>query len=229
MGSLPLRQSEAARRTKIALGAAALAGAGAVILFLLPKPRVEIDPRALEPVETTGERDRPRSHPTRDLGPQQWTSLADSAKLMEQAQPELAQWRANLERARLAREEAMASETPADAGETASSRGGGFPPSWRYIAQMDAGGVPMAIISVGERQRLVAAGFSLDDYTIERITPEKLIITKGRSIHEIKRGETTRGTTLTGVTDSMSDPGVFAEDPFGANRRPAQRPRNNPR
>lgn len=231
MGSLPLRQSEASRLTKVALGAAALAGAAAVILFLLPKPRVVIDPLALDPGTTEGAPERPRLHPTEGLGTQDWTRLAAAIKQAEESQPELAQWRAN--RDRLLREEAerLAREQPAQPGEEgAAVAGGGFPPSWRYIARMDAGGVSMAIISIDERQRLVGEGFTLDQYTIDRITPEKLIISQGRRIHEIKRGESTRGTTLTGVPTGMPDRGVFEEDPFGANRRaPASRPRNIPR
>lgn len=230
MGSLPLRQSEAARMTKVALGAAALAGAAAVILFLLPKPRVEIDPRSLEPEIAADAPQTRRVHPTEAIGRQDWSRLANAVLLAEEAQPELAQWRAN--RQRMLDEEArrLAELQGVESGDEPASRSGGFAPSWRYIAKMDSGGVPMAIIAVGAVQRLVGEGYTQDDYTIERITPEKIIISQGRRVHEIKRGETARGTTLTGVSPNAGDPGVFDEDPFGAGRRaPTPRPRTAPR
>jgi hypothetical protein len=231
MGSLPLRQSEAAKWTKAAWGATALAGAAAVIIFVLPKakPTLNLEDAAGEQAAQTPE--QTRKHPTDDLGPQNWSTLTGSMLTLESSQPELEQWRRMVERLARERAEKESENAPAN-GESGPAIVGGFSPSWRYLGLMWSGKTPLAIIEIDAKQRLVRVGdqpIQNDQFTVESIDAEKVIVSRGRNRYEIKREATTRGTQLTDAS-ALADPndGVFG-DQTGAARRARNIPRNSPR
>ena len=233
MGSLPLRQSEAAKWTKAAWGATALAGAAAVIIFVLPKAKPTLNLDDAQDGQSTQAPEPTRKHPTDDLGPQNWSTLTGSMLTLEGSQPELEQWR-RMEDKRKADAAALAAQnqgTDQSAEGPSGPVAGGFLPSWRYLGLMWNGKTPLAIVEIDAKQRLVGVGdqpIKNDQFTVEAIDADKVIVSRGRNRYEIKREASSRGTQLTDAS-ALADPndGVFG-DPTGAARRARNIPRNSP-
>jgi len=242
MGSLPLRQSDAARWTKAAWGATALAGAAAVILFVLPSPRVKVDPSATGEAPIAAAPEKPRRHPTDDLGVQNWSALTSTMMTIEGQQPELEQWRRMIEKQRA--EQARVAAENAPAGTTgASEPAPAFAPSWSYVGLLWNGRTPLAIMNVDGRQTLVAAGDRpgpKDEFVVDSIDAQRVVLVRGKSRYEIKRQASGRGTLL--MSDASVEPGRLADpadgvfgDRTGISRRAggapgvAGRSRNNQR
>lgn len=223
MGSLPLTQHEAARRTKFAWGATALAGAAAVILFLLPKPRVEVVRDAAPPPET-GTRARARVHPTDHLGEQNWTAMTPTLLTLQSAHPDLTQWK-RMRDAQIAKAQEQQAQQPE--GDKAPQQGG-FPPAWRYMGLLWNGRTPLAIVQIDNRQHLVGVGdqpVKNDGFRVESIDEKKIVVSRNSRMYEIERAPLGRGETLAGPSAGVdADAGVF--DDGGASRRA---PRRNPR
>ncbi len=232
MGSLPLRQSDAARWTKAAWGATALAGAAAVIIFVMPARKVTIGP---DPASTTGQATRPekvRVHPTENLGPQNWSALAPTMLVLQSDQPELEQWWRTIERRRADEAARLAAEGgDTEDGAQASTVSGRFAPTWRFIGLMWNGRTPLAILHVDGRQKLAGVGekpVANDEFVIDSIDAEKVIVSRRGNKYEIKREVSERGRALTDASVSVNpESGVFGDQTGVGRRAPTARPRNN--
>jgi hypothetical protein len=232
MGSLPLRQSDAARWTKAAWAATALAGAAAVIIFVLPGSKVTVDPNSSGNAGQPATPEKVRVHPTENLGPQNWAALSTTMLALQGNQPELEQWWRTVEARRLAAAQAAeteAGETPGAPGTTADAR---FAPTWRFIGLMWNGLTPLAIIQVDGTQKLAGVGdkpVTNDEFVIDSIDAERIVVSRRGSKYEIKREVSERGTTLTDAS-ALVDPneGVFGDQTGAGRRAPTMtRPRNN--
>ncbi|MGP1308697.1 MAG: hypothetical protein ACTS27_00680 [Phycisphaerales bacterium] len=234
MASLPLRQSDAAKWTRAALAATVVAGAAAVIIFVLPKPRETVDPNAVtaSSSEPTGPTQQ-RRHPTDALGPQRWSTVSDTMLALQERQPELEQWW----RTQLAIRERQQQEEAAVEGDTNGmtvENTGGVTPTWRYIGLMWNGSQPLAIVTIDSIQHLVGVGdkpITNDPFVVESIDAEKVVVTWGRGRrYEIKRLASDRGDLLRGA-EAYVDPneGVFGDQTGVGRRANTTRPRNNPR
>jgi len=227
MGSLPLKQSDAARWTKVAWAAAALAGAASVILFVLPGRSRVVDQRADDGGALPAAPERARAHPTDNLGPQNWSTLSGTMVALQEKQPDLEQWW-RTRQAIAAREKAeQAEQAPGQA----PTREGSFAPSWRYVGLLWNGRTPLAIMQVDGVQRLIGVGDNPvpnDNFVVESIDATKIVVSRGRNRYEIKREERRPGADLLNTSASVNpDAGVFNEQ-SGATRR-APRARNSPR
>lgn len=234
MGSLPLRQSDAARWTKAAWAATALAGAAAVIIFVLPARKVTID---ADPTAHGGHAQTPekvRVHPTENLGPQNWSALSSTMLSLQSDQPELEQWWRTEERRRAdAAARAAAENGNAEDGTPTDTRvDGRFAPTWRFIGLMWSGRTPLAILHVDGRQKLARVGdkpIANDEFVIDSIDAEKVIVSRRGSKYEIKREESDRGRVLTDASASVDPESSVFGDQTGIGRRAPTmtRPRNN--
>ncbi len=229
MGSLPLRQSDAAKWTKAAWGATALAGAAAVIIFVLPGSKVTVDPNGPENAGQAAAPEKARVHPTENLGPQNWAALATTMVALQDNQPELEQWWRTRQALIDKQNEELALEPSS---ESEAPRGQSFAPSWRFIGLMWNGLTPLAILQVDGTQQLAGVGekpVANDEFVIDSIDAEKIVVSRRGSKYEIKREVSERGTTLTDAS-ALADPsdGVFGDQTGSGRRAPTTtRPRNN--
>lgn len=193
MNELPLQHAAAARWATIMLGAAIVAVALTLVVFVLPRPEVkapQITTQGAAPVKKAEKR-LPWEGVKTD-----WSRLAADSKNFNA--PEVAAHEKDVEeQLRKAREEANANQ-PAGAGAKPPEATGGFAPNWRFLGAVIDGERKTALIVTPEadgqqRQRFVAEGFKKDEYTVVGIEPTKLTVEQGRRRHEIGIAANTRG------------------------------------
>ncbi len=220
MNELPLQHAAATRWATIMLGAAIVAVALTLVVFVLPRPEVkapEIKTQSAVPV-AKAEKRLPWEGVKTD-----WSRLDADARNFNA--PDVAAHEKDVaEQLRKAAEEAEVANASGGGVRPPESTGGGFAPTWRFLGAVIDGERRTALVVIPEadgqqRQRFVAEGFTKDEYKVVGIEPTKLIVEQGRRRHEIGLSTNTRGQ---GIVAGSAVPPLRTQSLGGAGATPAR-------
>lgn len=204
MNELPIQHATASRWATIMLGAAVLAVALTLGVFVLPRPEVRAP--ELKADQSAAAPKAPRRLPWEGVATDWSRAAADLEKVNA---PDIEAWKKDVaEQQRRAAEERSLVAGPN--GEPATPpESGGFAPNWRFLGAVIDGERRTALVVIPEpdgaqRQRFVSVGFVKDEYKVVAIEPTKLVLEQGRRKHELKLAASQRGQGIT--TGSTTPP-----------------------
>jgi hypothetical protein len=193
------------------MGAAALCFAGAITMFVLPKPRAgAVDTKVAEAPPAPPP--KPPKNPAEGIRTD-WPTLTAAVDGLNS--PEIAAFKEELRRRR---DEAMAAEVTGGS-EEQQKTAGGFAPPWRFLGLIVEPTGFAALVEIDQKHRFVRAGYqSTDGYEVVSVAPDRLVVRKGRSEYTIRREESNRGRALAAGAVMPSMPGMNKPqmDPTGA-------------
>lgn len=210
MNELPIQHATASRWATIMLGAAVLAVALTLGVFVLPRP--EVRPPELKADQSAAAPKAPRRLPWEGVATDWSRAAADLEKVNA---PDIDAWKKDVEqqRAQAEREKSLAAGPN---GEPATAPdGGGFAPNWRFLGAVIDGERRTALVVIPEpdgaqRQRFVSVGFVKDEYKVVAIEPTKMVLEQGRRKHELNLAASQRGQAITSGSSTPPNRPVIA-------------------